>query len=82
MKINAESNGCVQFRSTAAAVAVLGINGFTKLTSHTARGNLLTPTGSGWYWISRFDGQVLPIVQDLEAIETAEKALALKVKFA
>ena len=82
MKINTESNGCVQFRSTATAVKTLGLNSFTKLTSHTARGNLVTPTGNGWYWISRFDDQTFPILQDLEAIEAAEKAQALKVKFA
>lgn len=82
MKINAESNGCVQFRSTAQAVAILRLSCFTKLTSYTARGNLVMPTGNGWYWISRFDQQVLPILQDLEAIELAEKLLALKVQFA
>jgi hypothetical protein len=82
MKINAESNGCVQFRATTAAVKTLKLQPFTKLTSHTARGNLITPTGNGWYWISRFDTQVLPILQDLEALEAAEKSLAIKGKFA
>ena len=82
MKINAETNVGVQVRTTAAALATLGLQPFTKLSSFTKRGNLVVPTGNGWAWISRFDADPLPLVADLEDLERAEKALALKVKFA
>jgi hypothetical protein len=82
LKITAESKGNVQFRASTAAVESLGLKSFTAGSSFTKRGNLVVPTGRGWHWISRFDGNVIPILQDLEDLETAERAMVKPAKLA
>ena len=82
LKIDEAQAGCIRFRAPLDAVKVLKLQPFTAVSSWTARGNLLTATGQGWYWISRFDAMVIPVLLDLLDVERELNVTVPKVKVA